>query len=251
MKITKLIFLTALTFLIASVVFGRKLPPKEDILPELFANPKQIKITKPAFTLERDKKTYTIEPSYSYEMYGLIASYHHSAAWFDYYHKQWGDDLNKKDIALLWGMNVQDEIYYALKFWNGSWTAYWQSRWGVDRSTWGKFRNDQFSNNHLLVDDPEVYEKVMNARKGDQIYMKGYLSSYTHPEMGFTRKSSMSRTDTGNGACETIFVTEFEILKKGNLLWRKIGGFSKLMLWITFIILIVEFFSVPADLRRA
>ena len=249
-KLAKPFFFISLILLVGYFIFANELPPKEDILPELLQEPKQVEVIKPAFTVERDEKTYTIEPLYSYDIYGLVVSYNHSDSWYDYYHKQWGDSLNKKDIALIWGNNARSGIYHSLKFWNGSWTAYWKSRRGVGRDLWSQFNNHEFSNNHLLAGDLEVQKKIMTSRKGDQIHMKGYLSNYSHSGFAAPRGTSISRTDTGNGACETIFVTEFDILKKSNLLWRYIGGLSKLMLCITLVILIAGFFIKPADSRN-
>jgi hypothetical protein len=54
---------------------------------------------------------------------------------------------------------------------------------------------------------------------GDQIRIKGYLSSYTN-DSGSTRGTSTTRTDTGNGACETIYVEQFKIVEAATSYWR-------------------------------
>ncbi len=60
----------------------------------------------------------------------------------------------------------------------------------------------------------------MGVRKGDQVHLKGWLVSYGIKDTPYRRVSSTTRTDRGNGACETIFVTDFEVLKKANEEWH-------------------------------
>ncbi|MEM9690774.1 MAG: hypothetical protein AAF917_15010, partial [Pseudomonadota bacterium] len=55
-------------------------------------------------------------------------------------------------------------------------------------------------------------------RVGDQIRIQGYLASYTGPTG--TRGTSTTRTDTGDGACETIFIDTFRIVESTLSVWR-------------------------------
>jgi hypothetical protein len=82
-----------------------------------------------------------------------------------------------------------------------------------DGEAYAVFRSDKFSNNHLLVDDEALKKLVRKTRRGDQVHISGYLSKYSH-DGGFSRGTSTTRLDSGNGACETIYVTGFEILKR-------------------------------------
>ncbi len=77
----------------------------------------------------------------------------------------------------------------------------------------------------LLATDEFVAKDIMEATVGDQIYFKGYLSHYSHNQ-GFKRGTSIVRTDRGNGACETVFITDFQILKEANIVWRGLHAFS-------------------------
>ena len=54
------------------------------------------------------------------------------------------------------------------------------------------------------------------AEPGDQVRLRGVLAEYRNPQNGFFRSTSTTRDDTGNGACETIYVTDFEIVRKAN-----------------------------------
>ena len=44
--------------------------------------------------------------------------------------------------------------------------------------------------------------------------------------MLYGRSASISRTDTGNGVCETIYVTDLAIVKKANRAWRVVYRLS-------------------------
>jgi hypothetical protein len=69
---------------------------------------------------------------------------------------------------------------------------------------------------------------------GDQVHFRGYLVDYTGP--AGTRVSSTVRTDTGNGACEVVYVEGFEILDSTNRLWRRAFKGSLLALLASLIV---------------
>jgi len=78
----------------------------------------------------------------------------------------------------------------------------------------------------------------MSARKGDQIRFKGWLVSYGIKDTPYRRVSSTSRRDRGNGACETVFVNEFEILKPANPEWRVLYKLSLVLMVLSAAVLV-------------
>jgi hypothetical protein len=78
---------------------------------------------------------------------------------------------------------------------------------------------NQLSNNHLISADPFVRDRVAELRIGDQIRVKGSLARYGAVGGGL-RGTSTTRDDTGDGACETILVDDFEIVVPGESRWR-------------------------------
>lgn len=171
----------------------------DDVLRE----PKQTKTDKKPFQVTVKDQTYTIKPQYDYELHGMVVSYHHSDSFADIYHADWKDYINTKDICVIWGENVTSAIYKKLDFKNGTWTCW--VRWG-DHATGQQFKGEQLSNNHLLVHDSYISKQVRAAKPGDQIYLRGMLAKYENAGNGFKRGTSTTRTDTGNGACETIYL---------------------------------------------
>ena len=104
---------------------------------------------------------------------------------------------------------------HRIYFWNGIFTCNVKTR---DQAAWESFDMQQLSNNHLLSDDEYVRDGVKDLQVGDQIRVRGYLASYESP--GGRRGTSTTRTDTGDGACETIYVQQFELLARTTNAWR-------------------------------
>ena len=65
------------------------------------------------------------------------------------------------------------------------------------------------SNMHLIPANPEVAKKIKKAKRGELVAFSGYLVKIKN-EDGWYWNSSTSRTDSGNGACELIWVESFE-----------------------------------------
>ena len=61
------------------------------------------------------------------------------------------------------------------------------------------------SNMHVISANGEVASTVRSLRAGEIVTMHGFLVNVAHPS-GFTWRSSLSRTDGGNGACEVFYV---------------------------------------------
>jgi hypothetical protein len=174
----------------------------------------------------------------------LVVSYHNTASWFDYYHARWNDSLNIKDIGLVWGDNLKNGIYMMMRFSSGSWTLYYNFQPTATREDWKRFKTNQFSNNHLLSEDAQINKLIMKTGIGDQIWLKGYLVEYEHSGT-FKRGTSTTRNDKGQGACETIFVTEYKILKKYGFLWHYLYRAFKCLIFIGFVLMIISFIRGP------
>jgi len=67
------------------------------------------------------------------------------------------------------------------------------------------------TNVHVIPSTPEIASRCKSLRAGTLVHLSGDLVEATAPEFG-TWRSSLSRTDTGNGACELMWVKELSIL---------------------------------------
>lgn len=180
------------------------------------------------FEVHAGRQTYRVRPLFDYQLDGMVVSMHHSDSWLDIYHRQdWGDYLNIKDICVIWGDNVRSAVYRDMEFDNTTWTCW---AWWPNGEVRRRFRDHQLSNNHLLADRPAVQQAILAARPGDQIRFSGKLAEYANPANGFRRGTSTRRDDRGNGACETVYVEDFQVLRRANPGWRRLFDVS---LWLT------------------
>jgi hypothetical protein len=69
------------------------------------------------------------------------------------------------------------------------------------------------TNLHVIPSTPEIASRCRSLRVGTLLHLSGDLVEATSPGFGVW-KSSLSRTDTGNGACELMWVKEMSILSE-------------------------------------
>lgn len=240
----RLTLLISLGLFSISYLLKDNLPDGDEILKELQNDPLQREVHMAPFEIEAGEIVYTIIPLHSYELYGLVVSHHNCGTWWDiYHHDQWKDFINVKDLCVLWGSNVQTSVYKDMRFTSDSWTCtyYWPNH-----EVGSRFDHTCLSNNHLLSHDESVTRSLLKTSRGDQIYLRGYLAEYSHSNGDFHRGTSTNRNDTGNGACETIYVTDYEILKRGNPFWRTIFKTSKYVFLLSLLLIIIRFFRSAA-----
>jgi hypothetical protein len=242
-SLLRLTLLVSMGLFSISYLLKDNLPDGDDILEEALQAPIQTEVDMAPFQIEAGEMVYTITPLHSYELYGLVVSYHNCGTWWDiYHHGQWKDFINVKDLCVIWGNNVLTEVYKEMRFTSDSWTCtyYWPNH-----EVGARFNHTCLSNNHLLSHDESVTRSLLNTSRGDQIYLRGYLAEYSHTGGEFHRGTSTNRTDKGNGACETIYVEDYEILKTGNAFWRTTLTVSKYVILLSLLLLIIRFFRSP------
>lgn len=177
--------------------------------------PRQRAIDRRPFAVSYSGVEYRVAPRYEYELFGLVVSYRqHDGE--SLMHRRSNDHLNMADICVVWSDTAFSEHLRKLDFWNGIFTCNVST---TDREAWAAFKMNQLSNNHLISDDPIIRDRVADIRIGDQIRVKGWLAEYG-ASGGAMRGTSTTREDSGDGACETIFVNEFDIVEPAFSQWR-------------------------------
>ncbi len=240
----RLTLLIGIGLLSISYLLMDDLPGGDKILDDLLQHPVQTEVNMAPFQIEAGEIVYTITPLHTYELYGLVVSHHNCGTWWDiYHHDQWKDFINVKDLCVLWGSNVETEVYKDMRFTSDSWTCtyYWPNH-----EVGARFNHTCLSNNHLLSHNESVTDALLKTSRGDQIYLRGYLAEYSHSGGEFHRGTSVDRTDTGNGACETIYVEDFEVLRTGTPFWRTTFAVSKYVILLSLLLIIIRFFRSPA-----
>lgn len=246
-QILRLIFLSSLGLLIWSHWKKGQLPPADFYDQTRLEAPRQTPTDATAFQIEARGIRYTIEPVFDYQLDGVVVSLHDSDVFWDIYHfKDWKDFINIRDLCVVWGDNVTSGVFRDMNYSNTTWTCWISTR---DAGVAERFAWDQLSNNHLLTHDPAIHEAIKSAEIGDQIQFDGKLASYSHAG-GFQRGTSVTRADTGNGACETVYVERFRITRKSNPGWRLVYRISATLTLAALLGLTVLLFVAPVRAPR-
>lgn len=189
--------------------------------------PRQRPITEAPLQVSFAGVDYRVEPLFDYELYGLVVSYRqHDGR--SLMHRRANDHLNVADVCVVWSDTAFSEYLNRLDFWNGIFTCNVQTS---DSAAWSHFHMNQLANNHLITADNYLRDRIGEMRVGDQIRIRGQLARYGARD-GPVRGTSTTRDDTGDGACETIFVKDFEIVQPGANPWRAAMYWSCLALLV-------------------
>lgn len=215
---TLALFWGGLLLLIAAAWRRDDLPPADALEASLRRDPDQLATEAAPFRTTVGDVAYTVTPRNRYDLTGLVVSMHDTGAWWDSAHVQWNDKLNITDLCVIWGKNAATGAYARAAFSSSQYTCTWA--YGANGAE-APFDPFSISNNHLLTTDAAIASAIRGVRAGDQVHFGGYLAEYEHDSgFHFHRGTSTVRTDTGDHACETVFVDRFEVLRAGGGPWR-------------------------------
>jgi hypothetical protein len=206
-------------FWVLLYLYGTPLPQKTAILPEVMHGAPSQKATNDEKLIQKKlgDYSYTFTPQATYTIRGLVVSLHHSDSWIDISHDD--DPAQTVDICVVWGPNITTNGYREVKYDHGDWTCYYSWTTEYDPAFSGNF----LSNSHLIPHDKEEARLIKSIKVGDQIELSGLLTDYrisdSKGRLVGSRHTSLTRTDTGNGACEVIYLSSAKILKR-NMPWR-------------------------------
>ena len=113
------------------------------------------------------------------------------------------------DLALGWGPMSDQRVLDRLKI-TQSMRFYWYE-YKMPPPISPEEIISHSTNLHVIPSTREIESRCKSLRAGALVHLSGDLVEATTPGMGAWR-SSLSRTDTGNGACELMWVTELSIL---------------------------------------
>lgn len=191
------------------------LPVQDEIVSELYNEPIQQKITQKEFTKEVGDITYYISPQYSYDIYGLVVSDNK----YENGHEK--NPLNMTDLCVSYGDNIKNNVYLQETYRTQGTVCIATFRQADIKSEQDNIsRISHTSNNHLFPQNSELESSMKKVKIGDQVRIQGYLINYYmrgsnwHTDPVY---SSTVRTDYDDSGCESIYVTNFEILKSNSL----------------------------------
>ena len=112
-------------------------------------------------------------------------------------------DLSPLDLALGWGVMSDQGLLDQLDVSQSSRWYRWRYAQAIPVSNQQIIASS--SNMHMIPARPSVERSLKKLREGDIVLLQGYLVDVDH-ESGWRWRTSMSRKDTGAGACEIVYV---------------------------------------------
>lgn len=115
--------------------------------------------------------------------------------------------LVPSDLALGWGRMSDSSVLDRISISQGARFYHWQvRRFPIPE----REIIDSSANMHLIPADATVERAIARTRVGDIVSFDGYLVEADWPDGG-RWVSSLTRTDSGAGACELVWVEDFRI----------------------------------------
>lgn len=172
-------------------------PSGEPVQKEL----KRIKILRKASYKGID---FIVSTKVKYEITALLKS-------SEKYYFGWESEFSPVDFCLVWGKLAEKDIDKTIKYeQSGRWYFY---RYDGDCPVSSEYISLHSSNNHIIP-ATENLKKILTSRLTNKIiYLKGYLVNIDGNKNGskYWWRSSQSREDSGEGACEIFYVTRVEV----------------------------------------
>jgi hypothetical protein len=117
--------------------------------------------------------------------------------WFDH-----GSALSPVDLVLGWGAMSDSAVLKQINISQGGrFYRWWAQTFPVPQ----RVIETHSANMHMIPASGAIARELKSIRAGNMVHLKGYLVEVTSPQ-GFRWKSSLTREDTGGGACELVLV---------------------------------------------
>lgn len=114
------------------------------------------------------------------------------------------------DLALGWKRMSDEAVLQQIDISQDGRFYFWKTRaFPIPRAE----IETQSTNMHLIPADSIIEESLKSVKPGEVVVFSGYLVEASAQDHWVWR-SSLSRKDTGKGACELVYVTSFEV--RGN-----------------------------------
>ena len=111
-------------------------------------------------------------------------------------------DLAPVDLVLGWGPMSDSEVLKQITFTqNMRAFSWWTKSFPLNREV----IETHSANMHMIPANAEIESRLESIRPGNMVHIKGLLVEVTSKE-GWRWKSSLTRADTGFGACELVLV---------------------------------------------
>lgn len=149
-----------------------------------------------------EHEAFTIEPLAEFRVRGRVLGAKH-------YRSGMEAQLSPVDLALGWGVMSDDTVLAGLEIaQSGRWYHY---RWRTPQPP-APLQEIIISsaNMHLIPATPDVRRALLDVEEADVVVLEGALVQVRGPN-GWRWRSSLTRKDSGDGACELIWVERIQV----------------------------------------
>jgi len=148
-----------------------------------------------------EKKDYKIRlyPQANYRIYAMVMSKNR-------YRFGWEGEIVPYDLALGWNELMLPQNQVGISYTQSNRWYYYDYNEKFPLSPF--YIPTHSSNHHIIPANRNVFKAINKVRNKEKIYMEGYLVniSGTVGKGTVQRNSSLTRNDTGAGACEVFYV---------------------------------------------
>lgn len=161
------------------------------------AEPRQGDTSSDVFTF----KGYTLQPLQDFTIEARVLA-------SETYRSDREAELSPVDLALGWGPMSDSAVLDKVKISQTGRFYYWR----VDEFPIPRQEIEQSSANmHMIPADDTIERRLKDVRPGQVVRIDGWLVEARGND-GWRWRSSLTRNDTGAGACEVIFVRDLQVL---------------------------------------
>ena len=162
--------------------------------PNALKEPVQAEPSEAPFAETRGRRTFRITPRATYDVAARVGA-------TERYRSGASGSLLPWDFVLTWGAATKEPAWSRL--------SYLQTgrfyNWRCDDTLDPGYVASHTANTHLIPGSSRIASALARVRRGDVVRLEGDLVDVDGPD-GFVWKTSLTRTDTGPGACETLYV---------------------------------------------
>lgn len=205
-RLSNLSKLLSLLLFIAVILFGKSLLSDNVVYQGEIAVPIQTDIKgEDKIIHEGSEGKVELIKKAQYELTGVVKS---KKKYSDY-----TSQVSKYDLAMAWGDLNKDEIDDGISYsQSGRWYYY---KYSKDIPVNLDYISKNSANVHIIHKDKDILKKIESIKEDDYILLQGYLVDvdFKNPNNTSLWKTSKSRNDTGNGACEIMYVENVTIIE--------------------------------------
>jgi len=192
-----------IVLVIVAVIFVTSLFPG-DVYQGIIPDPVQVDLIRPETITITDSYNEAIDLSLmaEYTIEGIVKSIAH-------YSDDYPSRIAEYDFALAWGELNKKEIDEEIKYsQSGRWYRYSCSEECIISQN---YISTHSSNVHLIHEDAYELYRIGKIKRDDHVRLTGYLVNVNFEDGPWN--TSLTREDTGNGACEIMYVTDVEVIE--------------------------------------